>query len=123
MARFAIEVPDSAPAKDEPDAMLSRLATRGLDRESALEKKFRDKGLSVVNVQTSLEEQRREPAESELTDATTYTRTLMTEGVDVIAKASLESGTFYGFADFLVKMVIKITPRSNTTRHHALPNQ
>ena len=71
MARFAIEVPDSAPAKDEPDAMLSRLATRGLDRESALEKKFRDKGLSVVNVQTSLEEQRREPADSELTDATT----------------------------------------------------
>ena len=47
----------------------------------------------------------------------------MTEGVDVIAEVFPELGTFSDFADFLVKMVIKITPRSNTTRHHSMPNK
>lgn len=104
MARYGVEAPDDALAKDEPDAMLVRLATRGLDHEDSLEQEFRDRGLTVVNVVSSLEEQARNANTAEQSDALVYTRELMLDGVDVIAQATLELEAFRGFADFLVKV-------------------
>lgn len=104
MARFTIEAPDRAPAKDDPDAMLSRLATRGLDHEGALEQEFRDKGLVVINVIASLQEQAGNSNRMDHAQAIAYTKQLMSDGTDVIAQASLEQAPFRGIADFLVKV-------------------
>lgn len=116
MARYAIECPDRAPASDEPDAMLSRLASRGLSHENALEASFREQGLSVVNVADELQSQSEHSPEHilehspehllEQTHARAHalTRQLLAEGVDVIAQATLEQGAFRGYADFLVKV-------------------
>lgn len=103
MARFAIECPAQAPAKDEPDAMLSRLATRGLAHEDALEARFREAGLQIVNVASQLENDVRETSPGE-DAAINLTRELLHAGTDVIAQATLERDGFRGHADFLVKV-------------------
>lgn len=56
MARYTIEAPDKAPPKDEIDAMLVRLASRGLNHEEPLEQEIRTNGLAVVKVIATLQE-------------------------------------------------------------------
>ena len=106
MSRYAIENRDEAPAKDEPDAMLSRLASRGLAHEDALEQQFIDQGLQVVNVAKQVESAAtgQQSSLERHEAAISLTRELITSGADVIAQASLQHDSFSGFADFLVKV-------------------
>lgn len=108
MARYAIEYPEKSPLKDEPDAMLSRLAVRGLEHEDSLEQEFKQQGLSVVNVDLKIKALRKDGPKLSRTQshelAVKTTKELITEGVDVIAQAALEKDSFSGFADFLVKV-------------------
>lgn len=108
MSRFSIEQPENAPEKDQPDAMLARLATRGLDHEDALEKQFRTEGKNVVNVDAELKGE--EFPKNEEGRAQSYrakielTLKLLRAGTDIVAQATLELGPFRGHADFLVKV-------------------
>ena len=108
MARYTTENPDNAPPKDAPDAMLSRLAERGLAHEDALEQQFKDQGLTVVNVQSLLTEKNK--AETKGNNRSRHrllvelTRDQLLSGVDVVAQAALERDSFSGYADFLVKV-------------------
>jgi len=104
MARYAIERPDGAPAKDEPDPLLSRLATRGLSHEEALEARFAREGKTVVNVASRLAEAVHESGTDGHAAAIGLTQELLRAGTDVIAQATLERGSFRGHADFLVKV-------------------
>ena len=104
MARYAAECPDEAPASDEADDMLSRLATRGLEHEDALEQEFVARGLSVVNVMERVGAQQHDSMDDARVAALALTRELLAEGVDVVAQAMLERGSFRGYADFLVKV-------------------
>lgn len=108
MARYSIEHPKMAPEKDKPDEMLSRLATRGLDHEEKLESKFREEGQRIVNVESELEGKCY--SRDEAGRAESYrvkidlTLELLRAGTDVVAQATLEQGSFRGYADFLVKV-------------------
>ncbi len=102
MARYAAENPKLAPAQDEPDAMLSRLAQRGLAHEDALEQQFRNAGRDLVNVATSVRSGVGNATSNG--DAAELTRELLHAGTDVIAQAVLERDSFRGHADFLVKV-------------------
>jgi len=104
MARLAIERPDIAPDKDAPDAMLDRLAGRGLVHEDTLETRFRDEGREVVNVATRLDEPFDAGDAAPAADRIGLTLALMSAGTDVIAQGTLVSGPFCGHADFLVKV-------------------
>jgi len=104
MSRYATELPDEAPSKDEPDAMLKRLAVRGIDHEDALEKEFRDSGLTVVNVAENSGVNSGLSLSEKHQVAVRYTSQLMSDGVDVIAQALLQKESFRGYADFLVKV-------------------
>ena len=102
MARFAIECPDKAVDKDAPDALLSRLAHKGLAHEDALEAHFRKAGLTVVNV--AAESSTNASHAAKHIDAVGRTLELLQAGVDVVAQATLERDSFRGHADFLVKV-------------------
>lgn len=104
MARYAVECPDKAPSRDEPDEMLDRLASRGLEHEDALEQEFVRQGLSVVNVMQRVQEQQLASHDAARDSALALTRELLAAGVDVIAQGALERGAFRGYADFLVKV-------------------
>lgn len=117
MSRYALEYPQDAPRRDEPDELLSRLAGRGLAHEQSLEQQFAQRGLTVVNVMarvqglidstTAAASQRAEVAVTRAEStamALSLTIELMQSGVDVIAQAALEQQPFMGFADFLVKV-------------------
>lgn len=104
MARYAVECPEKAPASDAADDMLSRLASRGLAHESALQDEFLQRGLTVVNVMERIEAQTHASALEARAAALQLTRELLMAGVDVIAQACLERGAFRGYADFLVRV-------------------
>lgn len=94
MERYAMECPDSAPARDEQDAMMQSLAARGYQHEEALEEELASEGRQVVKVSDrgSTDQRRHE------------TLAAMEEGADVIIQARLELEDFGGYSDFLVKV-------------------
>ncbi len=104
MARYAVESPETAPASDPADEMLERLATRGLAHEDALEREFASQGLRVVNVAELVQAQPHGTREEAREAALGLTRQLLKDGVDVVAQAMLERGSFRGHADFLVRV-------------------
>lgn len=104
MSRLAIECPARAPSRDEADALLSRLATRGLAHEDALEARFRADGLDVVNVANRLDNAVREEGAGSRDEALELTAELLRAGTDVVAQATLSHDDFRGHADFLVKV-------------------
>lgn len=92
MDRYALEFPHLAPEKDVQDPLAIVLQKRGYAHEDRLEMSFKAQGLSVAKIEGT-------------SDIEKYTSTLllMNQGVEVIVQARLESDTFKGFADFLIK--------------------
>ncbi len=93
MNRFAIEYPDQRPEKDPEDALMGALARKGYAHEDALEAEFIGKGLNVVKIDGSSQEEKH-----------SKTLSAMYEGADVIIQARLELNQFAGYSDFLVKV-------------------
>ena len=93
MDRFALEHPDSTPAKDTPDALLTTLTDKGYAHEAQIEAEFEAQGYHVTRISGAANEEK-----------LAQTLAAMREGADVITQARLELAPLAGYADFLVKV-------------------
>ncbi|AMA10676.1 TM0106 family RecB-like putative nuclease [Picosynechococcus sp. PCC 73109] len=91
--RFSLEYPERSSAKDPEDPLMSILREKGYVVEAALEKKFRQQGLTIVKIEGK-----------SIAEKQVHTRQAIAASVDVIIQAALESAPFLGFSDFLVKV-------------------
>lgn len=93
MSRFKRECPSAAPEPDADDALMGSLQERGYAYEKALVEQFRQKSLTVIEIDGSDNDAK-----------ITATLAAMDAGVDVIFQGLLAEPPFQGFADFLVKV-------------------
>lgn len=98
MDRLAVEYPLLAPAADEADTLGSMLAEKGLVHESELLARFRQQGLTVLDIAEN------SSSHSTVAEKLQATRAAMQSGADVIYQAVLQQSPFTGYADFLVKV-------------------
>jgi uncharacterized protein len=94
MARHHLEIPDSGIEKDPEDALLSFLATKGIEHESEFLQNLHSRFQHVVTIGNDIDEAAKLAS----------THTAMADGADVIFQACLEKLPFRGYADFLVKV-------------------
>ena len=91
MDHLALTHPESLPMPDEVDAMMTLLQQKGVAHELATLALFQASGLTVVDLDKSV-------------DAIESTLSAMRSGVDIIYQATLTRHPFKGKADFLVKI-------------------
>jgi uncharacterized protein len=94
MERLCLEQPETKALKDQPDALLSYLAGKGLAHEANYLNALEASSQQVVTIDDKLSNEIR----------ITATLDAMKNGADIIFQACLKSGDFQGFADFLVKV-------------------
>lgn len=95
MDRWATEDPAIKKLKDEPDAMLAHLASKGYEHEETFLDVLRTRhdSIAVIDVENTSK-----------TEQIEATREAMSAGAEVIFQARLSHQQFAGYADFLVKV-------------------
>jgi len=89
MDRYVIELPDTSPARDDPDPMMESLKEKGFEHENRIISNFEQQGLTVVRISSS--------------DKQADTLNALQSGVDVIIQAYLSTVPFAGYAGFLIR--------------------
>lgn len=94
MNRFCFENPGQAPEADEVDELSTLLAGLGMSHEESLIAKFANEGriVAIIDKHGSVSQKR------------IATLDAMQQGADIIYQPLLESVSFRGYADFLIKV-------------------